>query len=101
MWIAWAILAAMTPVVDAVRFIQRHLPLEPFLLRLLLQQLDFIHFSCFQAHVAPVKSVEEVKAVVSILLQNSKLRNATHNMMAYRIQQADKAGVYIQVGTLL
>jgi len=38
-----------------------------------------------QAHVAPVETVAQVKAMVAVLLQNNKIRNATHNMMAYRI----------------
>lgn len=37
-----------------------------------------------QAHVAPVTRSAQVKAVRGVLLQNNKIRNATHNMMAYR-----------------
>ena len=41
--------------------------------------------STFQAHVASVTSVEQVKAVMMNLLQNRKIANATHNISAYRI----------------
>ncbi|KXZ45200.1 hypothetical protein GPECTOR_57g490 [Gonium pectorale] len=41
--------------------------------------------STFQAHVAPVHSFEEVAAVMDALLSISKIRAATHNIMAYRI----------------
>ncbi len=47
-------------------------------------------FACIphhkQAHVALVSSVAEVRAVMSVLLQSNKIRHATHNIMAYRIQ---------------
>lgn len=49
-----------------------------------------------QAHVAPVTTVEQVKAVVAILLENNKIRNATHNIMAYRIAVPDKSNVFYQ-----
>ena len=39
----------------------------------------------------------QVKAVVEILLQNNKIRAATHNIMAYRIAQPEK-GTFQQVG---
>lgn len=42
--------------------------------------------STFQAHVAPVKRVEEVQSVMASLLAVNKIRSATHNIMAYRIQ---------------
>jgi putative IMPACT (imprinted ancient) family translation regulator len=38
------------------------------------------------AHVARVKSVDEVQAVRRKLLQNKKIAKATHNILAYRIQ---------------
>ncbi|ORY07581.1 UPF0029-domain-containing protein [Basidiobolus meristosporus CBS 931.73] len=43
--------------------------------------------SVFVAHVATVRSVEEVKAVMQTLLQDKKVARATHNMSAYRIVQ--------------
>ncbi|KAG1672268.1 hypothetical protein FOA52_004282 [Chlamydomonas sp. UWO 241] len=46
--------------------------------------------STFQAHVAPVSSVNEVKATVAALLRSNKIQRATHNMMAYRIQVAGR-----------
>lgn len=49
-----------------------------------------------QAHVAPVTDVEHVKAVVAILSESNKIRNATHNIMAYRISAPGKANVYYQ-----
>ncbi|KAK9901299.1 hypothetical protein WJX75_004648 [Coccomyxa subellipsoidea] len=45
--------------------------------------------STFQAHLAPVTSVEDVEAVMSALLTNNKLQRATHNIMAYRIHLPD------------
>ena len=39
--------------------------------------------SHFQAHVATVKSREEIDKVMAILLQNPKISSATHNIMAY------------------
>lgn len=53
--------------------------------------------STFQAHLCPVTSIDQVKAVVAVLLQNNKIRNATHNIMAYRTPVPDKPGVYWQV----
>eukprot|EP01025_Chloroclados_australasicus_P011350 TRINITY_DN14908_c3_g1_i1.p1 TRINITY_DN14908_c3_g1~~TRINITY_DN14908_c3_g1_i1.p1 ORF type:complete len:314 (+),score=39.07 TRINITY_DN14908_c3_g1_i1:101-1042(+) len=41
--------------------------------------------STFQAHCLHVKSLEEIEAMMKVLLQNNKIRNATHNIMAYRI----------------
>ena len=43
-----------------------------------------------QAHVAPVASLDGVKAVMEVLLENNKIRAATHNMMAYRIRCPDR-----------
>ncbi|KAK9866859.1 hypothetical protein WJX84_005915 [Apatococcus fuscideae] len=42
--------------------------------------------STFQAHLAAVKSMEEVQEVMEALLQNNKIQNATHNIMAFRIR---------------
>lgn len=39
----------------------------------------------------------QVEAVMEVLLQNNKIRAATHNIMAYRIEAADKPGVFQQV----
>lgn len=41
--------------------------------------------STFQAHVARVGSVEEVRAVMGALLRNRRVASATHNIMAYRV----------------
>ncbi|CAM9831985.1 unnamed protein product [Chrysoparadoxa australica] len=41
--------------------------------------------STFQAHVAEVRSEEEVGIVMRQLLSNGKIQRATHNIMAYRI----------------
>jgi hypothetical protein len=48
--------------------------------------------STFQAHVAPVSSVADVKAAVAALLRVPKIRNCTHNIMAYRIRREVVAG---------
>uniref|UniRef100_A0A5S6QMP3 RWD domain-containing protein n=1 Tax=Trichuris muris TaxID=70415 RepID=A0A5S6QMP3_TRIMR len=50
--------------------------------------------STFQAHVAEVKSKDDVVAVIQLLLANPKIARATHNMYAYRIQGS--GGVWIQ-----
>uniref|UniRef100_A0A383W0K8 RWD domain-containing protein n=1 Tax=Tetradesmus obliquus TaxID=3088 RepID=A0A383W0K8_TETOB len=52
--------------------------------------------STFQAHVAPITQLEQVKAVVAVLLESNKIRNATHNIMAYRIAAPGKPGVFYQ-----
>ncbi|GIM16026.1 hypothetical protein Vretimale_18701 [Volvox reticuliferus] len=44
------------------------------------------------AHVAPVDSFEEVAAVMDALLSISKIRAATHNIMAYRIHSLGASG---------
>jgi len=52
--------------------------------------------STFQAHLAPVNSVSEVNDVMDYLLQNNKIRSATHNIMAYRIERdIEPKGVFI------
>eukprot|EP00879_Flechtneria_rotunda_P025762 GHRR01027407.1.p1 GENE.GHRR01027407.1~~GHRR01027407.1.p1 ORF type:complete len:239 (+),score=83.36 GHRR01027407.1:278-994(+) len=51
------------------------------------------HKSTFQAHIAPVTDVQQVRAVVAVLLENNKIRNATHNIMAYRIGALGKPGI--------
>ena len=45
--------------------------------------------SKFQAHVAVVRSVPEVHAVMRELLADKKIAQATHNIMAYRIKIGD------------
>lgn len=47
--------------------------------------------STFQAHLAPATSMGHVGALMELLMQNNKIRAASHNIMAYRIEQADKA----------
>lgn len=42
--------------------------------------------SAFQAHVAAVTSLDQVQEVMDTLLSNGKIRAATHNIMAYRIE---------------
>ena len=39
----------------------------------------------------------QVEAVMDVLLMNNKIRAATHNIMAYRIEQPEK-GTFQQVG---
>lgn len=46
--------------------------------------------STFQAHLAPAKSVDDVKAVLDALLRNRKIAAATHNIMAFRISMPIK-----------
>ena len=41
--------------------------------------------STFQAHIAAVSQVSEVKVAREVLLSNRKISNATHNIVAYRI----------------
>ncbi|KAL3135682.1 hypothetical protein ABBQ38_006154 [Trebouxia sp. C0009 RCD-2024] len=43
------------------------------------------HKSTFQAHLAPATSAEDVEKCMNTLLQHNKIRNATHNILAYRI----------------
>ncbi|KAJ1519947.1 hypothetical protein ONE63_004181 [Megalurothrips usitatus] len=45
--------------------------------------------STFQGHVANVTSVDQVKQVLSNLMENKKIAHATHNMYAYRIYRED------------
>ena len=46
--------------------------------------------SVFQGHTATVKSLDEVKLVISRLYENKKIAQATHNIYAYRIYCEDK-----------
>lgn len=55
-----------------------------------------IQKSTFQAHVAHVTEFGQVKASMAALLRNNKIRNATHNIMAYRIFVPEK-GTFLQV----
>jgi hypothetical protein len=49
--------------------------------------------STFQAHLAVVTTCEQVQAVMTTLLDNSKIRNATHPcIMAYRIERSGGQG---------
>jgi hypothetical protein len=43
-----------------------------------------------------VTQLEQVKAVVTVLLESNKIRNATHNIMAYRIAAPGRPGVFYQ-----
>ena len=49
-----------------------------------------------QAHLAQVDTAEEVQEAMEALLQNNKIQNATHNIMAFRIQLPN-SGTYLQV----
>ncbi|KAL4457691.1 hypothetical protein ABPG75_012556 [Micractinium tetrahymenae] len=51
--------------------------------------------STFQAHLAPASSMQHVEALMELLLQNNKIRAATHNIMAFRIEQAER-GTFLQ-----
>jgi len=46
--------------------------------------------SKFQAHLAEVHSIEEVELVIEELMKTKKIRNATHNMYAYRLDLPGK-----------
>ena len=46
--------------------------------------------SVFQGHTAPVKSADDVKAVIAKLYENKKIAHATHNIYAFRIFCDDK-----------
>jgi len=48
--------------------------------------------STFQAHLAKATNLKEVNAVRSVLLENRKIANATHNIMAYRISNEATSG---------
>lgn len=52
--------------------------------------------STFQAHLAHVKDTSQVELVMEALLQNNKIRNATHNIMAYRICREGVPGSFLQ-----
>lgn len=45
--------------------------------------------STFQAHLAPIRSVEDVELVLCKLKENRKISAATHNMWAYRLLSND------------
>jgi len=49
--------------------------------------------SKFQAHLAQVYSVDEVSVVLKELMKNKKIREATHNMYAYRIRKSSQDSV--------
>ncbi|XP_058034340.1 protein IMPACT isoform X1 [Ahaetulla prasina] len=46
--------------------------------------------STFQAHLAPVVCLEQVKNILAELYKNKKIASATHNIYAYRIYCEDK-----------
>nr|XP_014340913.1 PREDICTED: protein IMPACT isoform X3 [Latimeria chalumnae] len=46
--------------------------------------------STFQAHLAPVVTLRQVKMVLDQLYENKKIASATHNIYAYRIYCEDK-----------
>jgi hypothetical protein len=51
--------------------------------------------SIFQAHVCRgVKSVDEVAMVMDVLCESRKVREATHNILAYRIERDDGKGIH-------
>ena len=50
--------------------------------------------SVFQAHVAPVTSVQEALEVLSVIKQDRKVSRATHNIMAYRITIVNPEDVF-------
>lgn len=54
-----------------------------------------VRMSPMQAHVAPVASKDDVRAMVAVLLLNGKIARATHNMWAFRIRIPDK-GAFLQ-----
>ncbi|XP_017769095.1 PREDICTED: protein IMPACT-like [Nicrophorus vespilloides] len=50
--------------------------------------------STFQGHVCEVHNENDVRNVMNFLMQNKKISQATHNMLAYRIQKPN--GVLLQ-----
>lgn len=44
-----------------------------------------IYKVCWQGHLAPIGSVDEVDLVMSRLLEDSKTASATHNILGYRV----------------
>lgn len=44
--------------------------------------------STFQAHIARVKSLDDVRAVLGVLCSNTKIARATHNIRAFRFVDA-------------
>jgi len=50
--------------------------------------------STFQPHLAQVHTKDQISAVMKKLLENKKIANATHNMVAYRVSGA--GGVLLQ-----
>eukprot|EP01116_Phalansterium_solitarium_P001687 TRINITY_DN1149_c0_g2_i1.p1 TRINITY_DN1149_c0_g2~~TRINITY_DN1149_c0_g2_i1.p1 ORF type:complete len:348 (-),score=69.43 TRINITY_DN1149_c0_g2_i1:299-1207(-) len=53
--------------------------------------------SKFQAHLARVQSLEEIDIVMGELLSNKKIREATHNISAYRIRQTKDDGSVVML----
>jgi hypothetical protein len=52
--------------------------------------------STFQAHVVPITDPTEIPPIMEYLLQNNKIRSATHNIMAYRIESSTRQGTFFQ-----
>eukprot|EP00803_Ostreobium_quekettii_P005650 evm.model.scf_985EXC.1 EVM.evm.TU.scf_985EXC.1 scf_985EXC:847-5233(+) len=46
--------------------------------------------STFQSHLCPVNSRDQVEAFVGILMDDRKVRDATHNILAYRIHDTQR-----------
>lgn len=49
-----------------------------------------------QAHLAPATTAEDVERCMNTLLQHNKIRNATHNILAYRIY-VENRNAWLQV----
>ncbi|KAJ2938420.1 hypothetical protein O0L34_g13337 [Tuta absoluta] len=45
--------------------------------------------SSFQGHAAEVHSIDDINAVLATLMQNRKIHDATHNVLAYRIENVE------------
>jgi putative IMPACT (imprinted ancient) family translation regulator len=48
-----------------------------------------VNKSKFIAHCAEIQTDQDFKTIMSTLLQDKKIQNATHNIYAYRIKQGD------------
>ena len=51
---------------------------------------------CWQGHLAPIASVDEVDLVMSRLLEDTKTASATHNILGYRVLD-QSSGRVVQV----
>ena len=52
-----------------------------------------------QAHLAPATTAEDVERCMNTLLQHNKIRNATHNILAYRIYMGNQ-DAWLQVNCI-